>query len=386
MAAEHLVAALAACPTDDTFVEELRNSLQTRPSLLARLNLAAGNATLPLLPETAALSLLRTGAGDHAQTEERKIEHAHASAITCVRWAPGGDALLSGGADRAVVLTPLTGSSSTSVAFDAGVLCLDVHVALGLVAVGVMDGTVAVYDAALNEVRRFARHHRKYAHAVSFGGLPLLASASYDHSLSVFSVVKDGADVVAVGSVQCGGVVEAVAWLPKRRTLVAAVRGDHHLHMVDCSAEKLTAASLVRTLLNLNANGDSTVSYTVLALAPSVDGKWLALATDAGNALVLDAGTGEQVRTLCLGTLPDAMQPRPALAFHPSSKYLYASSQQPGQEGLLQVWELATQSPVAELRGHQASVRDVALHPHDPTRLVSAGFDKTLRVWWGGEA
>ena len=158
------------------------------------------------------------------------------------------------------------------------------------------------------------------------------------------------------------------------------------LHMVDCSAEKLTAASLVRTLLNLNANGDSTVSYTVLALAPSVDGKWLALATDAGNALVLDAGTGEQVRTLCLGTLPDAMQPRPALAFHPSSKYLYASSQQPGQEGLLQVWELATQSPVAELRGHQASVRDVALHPHDPTRLVSAGFDKTLRVWWGGEA
>ena len=107
-----------------------------------------------------------------------------------MRWAPGGDALLSGGADRAVVLTPLTGSSSTSVAFDAGVLCLDVHVALGLVAVGVMDGTVAIYDASLNEVRRFARHHRKYAHAVSFGGLPLLASASYDHSLSVFSGIS----------------------------------------------------------------------------------------------------------------------------------------------------------------------------------------------------
>ena len=70
-----------------------------------------------------------------------------------------------------------------------------------------------------------------------------------------------------------------------------------------------------------------------------------------------------------LGTLPDAMQPRPALAFHPSSKYLYASSQQPGQEGLLQVWELATQTPVAELRGHQASVRDVALAPLN-TRLA----------------
>ena len=110
MAAEHLAAALAACPTDDDFVDALRNSLQSRPSLLARLNLDAG-AALPLLPETAGF-LSRAGAGDHAQTEERKIEHAHASAITCVRWAPGGDALLSGGADRAVVLTPLDGSAS----------------------------------------------------------------------------------------------------------------------------------------------------------------------------------------------------------------------------------------------------------------------------------
>ena len=137
-------------------------------------------------------------------------------------------------------------------------------------------------------------------------------------------------------------------------------------------------------MLNLNENGDDAVSFNVLALAASPDGRWLAAATDAGRVLVLGAQTGRQMRALCTGVADDLMQPRPALAWDASGKYLTVSSSGggggAGQEGLLQVWDLATEATVAQLHGHTAQVRD--LHRH-PTRrvLASAGFDKTIRLW-----
>ena len=57
--------------------------------------------------------------------------------------------------------------------------------------------------------------------------------------------------------------------------LAAAVRGDHRLHLVEVHAAS-PDAKLRRRLLNLNANGDDTCSFTVLGLASSPDGRWLA--------------------------------------------------------------------------------------------------------------
>ena len=104
----------------------------------------------------------------------------------------------------------------------------------------------------------------------------------------------------------------------------------------------------------------------------------LAAATDGGRILVLGAQTGRQMRALCTGVAEDLLQPRPALAWDASGKYLTASS--PGEEGLLQVWDLATEQVVAQLQGHKAQPRDLHLHPSRPL-LASAGFDKTIRLW-----
>ena len=102
---------------------------------------------------------------------------------------PPGDRLVSGGADRLVAVSAPSGLLS-SATLDAGVLCLDVHAASGLVAAGAMDGSVAVFalgeDGALSERARL-RPHRKYAHAVRWHpGGALLASGSFDQTLVVY--------------------------------------------------------------------------------------------------------------------------------------------------------------------------------------------------------
>ena len=46
----------------------------------------------------------------------------------------------------------------------------------------------------------------------------------------------------------------------------------------------------------------------------------------------------------------------------------------------LQVWDLSTQAPLYSLKGHQQSVRSLALHPEGKL-LASGSDDKTIRLW-----
>ena len=229
-------------------------------------------------------------------------------------------------------------ASSTSAAFDAGVLCLDVHVALGFVAVGVMDGTVAIYDASLNEVRRF-----RASTAIRARRLVWRCRSSPRRPTTIPVRLFGGQGRRR----RRGGRLRPVRW--RRRGGGVAPKTAHARRG---GARRPPPAH--RRLLRREAHGIEPRAHAAqpqrqrrldrqlhgARARASVDGKWLALATDAGNALVLDAGTGEQCtpsawahcRTRCS---------RGGARLHPSSKYLYASSQQPGQEGLLQVWKLA---------------------------------------------
>jgi hypothetical protein len=165
------------------------NEASFPPGELVRLTTGAVTLGEPVAEsESAELSLLRSGAGHYPCVLKRTLEGVHAGNITSVRWAPG-NRLVSGGADRLVAVSAPSGLLS-SATLDAGVLCLDVHAASGLVAAGAMDGSVAVFalgeDGALSERARL-RPHRKYAHAVRWHpGGALLASGSFDQTLVVY--------------------------------------------------------------------------------------------------------------------------------------------------------------------------------------------------------
>jgi WD40 repeat protein len=49
-------------------------------------------------------------------------------------------------------------------------------------------------------------------------------------------------------------------------------------------------------------------------------------------------------------------------------------------DNTIRLWDVASSTEVAELRGHEAYVHAVAFSP-DGTRLVSGSGDETVRLW-----
>eukprot|EP00802_Teleaulax_amphioxeia_P030089 Tamp_32477.p2 GENE.Tamp_32477~~Tamp_32477.p2 ORF type:complete len:104 (+),score=17.27 Tamp_32477:143-454(+) len=67
--------------------------------------------------------------------------------------------------------------------------------------------------------------------------------------------------------------------------------------------------------------------------------------------------------------------------WHPSSAYIFVTS----QDQKIYCWHVSTQKVVAQLKGHAAVVRDLDVSP-DGRWLISASFDKTVRIWGVEEA
>jgi len=108
----------------------------------------------------------------------------------------------------------------------------------------------------------------------------------------------------------------------------------------------------------------------VLAVASSVNQKYLATASSDSTAKVWDAATG-----LCLRTLQHS-EIVEDVAFSPDSMRVATAS----LDGTARVWNIAGGEELLTLRGHRLSVNSVAFSP-DGKRLATAGADGTARLW-----
>ncbi|MFO0938968.1 MAG: WD40 repeat domain-containing protein [Gemmataceae bacterium] len=120
----------------------------------------------------------------------------------------------------------------------------------------------------------------------------------------------------------------------------------------------------------------SGFAHTVVGLAFSPDGKWIAASggvpTEDGEVKIIEVATGKVVNDI-KRTHSDTVF---GVAFSPDGKKLATAS----ADKFAKVWELPDGKNLKNFEGHTQHVLDVAWTP-DGKRIVSAGADSMLKVW-----
>jgi WD40 repeat protein len=140
--------------------------------------------------------------------------------------------------------------------------------------------------------------------------------------------------------------------------------------------------------INLNHGGkpaaagtsleDQHVSFTVMDMALSPNGKYLALATDASRNMVVDIESGLHIRNL-YGHQNDGYS-NPKLAWSSNGQYILGNTQ---ADASLCVWDIASSQLVQRYGdAHGQTIRDMCASTTTDI-LVTTSFDKKTLLWFG---
>ncbi|CAM9741126.1 unnamed protein product [Ectocarpus sp. 12 AP-2014] len=207
-------------------------------------------------------------------------------------------------------------------------------------------------------------------------------TASHDKVVTLYTL-RGGGDGTGKGGVGGTGFEQATQlYFPEAVESVEFVRGEGGALELVVSARAqphltyVNIETLQQRRVSLNEKEwDTHVSFTVMSMAASGDGKYLLAATDKSRNILWRSGSNARVRTLMGHTTDDYFQPR--VQWDPSGLFSYCNS---SGDHDVHVHCLASGRVVEQLKGHRAVIRDIH---HDPSRsvLVTASYDKTVKVW-----
>lgn len=315
----------------------------------------------------------------------------HDAAVMALAWRPDGSRLATASWDRTAGLwNGETGEPLATLQGHSGpVVALAWAPDGGRLATASFDGTARLWDGETGEPLATLRGHRKGVVALAWapdGGR--LATASSDGTAGLWDGTT-GELLVTLGHTK---EVEAVAWAADG-TRLATASLDGKARLWDGKTGEPLAT------LEGHTKGIAALSWTS-------DGTRLATAGLDGTLRLWDGDAGEPLARLQYHTKrPVRETPHARFDFEPrrrglKKKFLDTGSDKRRKvvvawkpdgtrlatasfDGTVKVWDGTTAAPSAALWGHSKEVVAVAWTA-DGTRVATASFDGTARVWDGG--
>jgi WD40 repeat protein len=300
-----------------------------------------------------------------------------------------------------------------------------------VIAAGLMNGRVVLLTVStrpsltlsVQEEVSLPPRHSKYVTALAWGNSSSssssidatvwLASSSADGTIHVSTVQQstmarddDDATTTRVTATHCKSLhfdeaVPCLCWC--QGTIYAYVRGTPHLTCVQVFTDVSSSQDYVVTKLHLNAHPlDDHVSFAVLQLQPSPNGRFLAAATDSNRHMVIDLSLQRIVQNLYDHDADGYSSPK--VAWSTNGLYLYSNTQ---HDARLLVYEVASGRVVATLNTsdtqpsgdktsttqttakstapppvHVRPIKDLYSATTQTNMVVSISFDRNLVAWF----
>jgi WD40 repeat protein len=310
-------------------------------------------------------------------------------AVTCVAFDPKGVYVVAGGADKS--LTVWKAADGAQVKRLASLAAVPNAIAISpdgkTLAAGFADNSVRLYDIVQGKEVKSLTGHKGAVNALVYTPKgDLIVTAGADKTVRKWSAA-DGSDK---GVIEAGTVVHCLA-LDKDGVRVAAGGTDKKVQ-VWTLADGKSAASFA-TPAEVHAVGLSADGKKVVAGGADgrtriygTDGKLQEFFVQEGDVVaaifhgdgkrVLTAGADKTARawTTALAWQAAASGPASQALFTPKGDQVMSAGTK-----TVQLWN-ADGKPVRSIAAHDGAVRGIALST-DGNRLVSAGADKTIKVW-----
>jgi COMPASS component SWD3 len=128
-------------------------------------------------------------------------------------------------------------------------------------------------------------------------------------------------------------------------------------------------------LSDVTGGFDNHVSFAVMHLVLSPDGRYICAATDTSRNIIIQVQTSNIIRNLYGHKNDGYSQPR--IAWSSYGQYILGNTQ---EDNSICVWDIASAKMVRKLEGHGGQIRDIFSSKVVDT-VVTVSYDKSVKIW-----